>query len=73
MTKKITPETPFDELPYMLKISEIAAYLRYARQTVYQHVKDGDLKTYGSPMRVYREDLKEFMENVNKQPDTASK
>jgi excisionase family DNA binding protein len=53
-TLKITPQTPFDELPSQLTVEEYAAYERFSRSTAYAHVRSGLIphRRYGRLIRI---------------------
>lgn len=56
---EITPNTRPDDLPVYLKASEVAAFLRINRKTVYVMRNRGDLiaKKVGSDLRFFRDSV----------------
>jgi excisionase family DNA binding protein len=56
----ITPSTPFRDLPEFLTVQEVAAYLRLAKNVVYDAVHSGQLPSRrfaGRQFRIPREAL----------------
>ena len=65
----VRPESPLEELPMMLKVTEVASYLRVTRQMLYQVIREGGIKSVrvGKAMRISRDTLRDFIAGEKKE------